>query len=152
MTREQIGAEKVALQKALLYYESIHGRPVSRPPPPLRYIQRSLISLPAASTHRQQILFTALLCPGTEPGRHTQCLNPIAVIVWSNPGQYCCVSVGAVDLSVISLPLHAALPRWFVFNDLHALRSCCRPIWVSCRSCFMSVLRGVESTGTTETN
>lgn len=28
MTREQIGAEKVALQKALLYYESIHGRPV----------------------------------------------------------------------------------------------------------------------------
>lgn len=29
MTREQIGAEKVALQKALLYYESIHGRPVS---------------------------------------------------------------------------------------------------------------------------
>lgn len=34
MTREQIGAEKVALQKALLYYESIHGRPVSHPPPP----------------------------------------------------------------------------------------------------------------------
>ncbi|XP_032394736.1 protein FAM13A isoform X7 [Etheostoma spectabile] len=30
MTREQIGAEKVALQKALLYYESIHGRPVSK--------------------------------------------------------------------------------------------------------------------------
>lgn len=30
MTREQIGAEKVALQKGLLYYESIHGRPVSR--------------------------------------------------------------------------------------------------------------------------
>uniref|UniRef100_A0A3B3T0I0 Family with sequence similarity 13 member A n=1 Tax=Paramormyrops kingsleyae TaxID=1676925 RepID=A0A3B3T0I0_9TELE len=29
MTREQIGAEKVALQKALLYYESIHGRPVT---------------------------------------------------------------------------------------------------------------------------
>lgn len=29
MTREQIAAEKVALQKALLYYESIHGRPVS---------------------------------------------------------------------------------------------------------------------------
>lgn len=29
MTREQIGAEKVALQKALLYYEGIHGRPVS---------------------------------------------------------------------------------------------------------------------------
>lgn len=28
MTREQIAAEKVALQKALLYYESIHGRPV----------------------------------------------------------------------------------------------------------------------------
>ncbi|XP_039469285.1 protein FAM13A isoform X1 [Oreochromis aureus] len=27
MTREQIAAEKVALQKALLYYESIHGRP-----------------------------------------------------------------------------------------------------------------------------
>lgn len=35
MTREQIAAEKVALQKALLHYESIHGRPVSRPPPPL---------------------------------------------------------------------------------------------------------------------
>lgn len=35
MTREQIGAEKVALQKALLHYESIHGRPVSRNPPPL---------------------------------------------------------------------------------------------------------------------
>nr|XP_029500533.1 protein FAM13A-like [Oncorhynchus nerka] len=41
MTREQIGAEKVALQKALLYYEGIHGRPVSvlstvpfLPPPP----------------------------------------------------------------------------------------------------------------------
>lgn len=31
MTREQIGVEKVALQKALLYYESIHGRPVSHP-------------------------------------------------------------------------------------------------------------------------
>ncbi|KAL4640443.1 protein FAM13A-like [Arapaima gigas] len=29
MTREQISAEKVALQKALLYYESIHGRPVT---------------------------------------------------------------------------------------------------------------------------
>lgn len=32
MTREQIGAEKVALQKALLHYESIHGRPVSHHP------------------------------------------------------------------------------------------------------------------------
>ncbi|XP_040411859.1 protein FAM13A isoform X7 [Cygnus olor] len=30
MTRDQIGAEKVALQKALLYYESIHGRPVTK--------------------------------------------------------------------------------------------------------------------------
>ncbi|XP_039606096.1 protein FAM13A isoform X2 [Polypterus senegalus] len=30
MTREQIAAEKVALQKALLYYESIHGRPVMK--------------------------------------------------------------------------------------------------------------------------
>ncbi|XP_062244128.1 protein FAM13A isoform X2 [Platichthys flesus] len=30
MTREQIGAEKVALQKALLHYESIHGRPVTK--------------------------------------------------------------------------------------------------------------------------
>ncbi|XP_055364006.1 protein FAM13A [Betta splendens] len=30
MTREQIGAEKVALQKALLYYENIHGRPVTK--------------------------------------------------------------------------------------------------------------------------
>ncbi|KAK2542878.1 Fam13a [Columba livia] len=29
MTRDQIAAEKVALQKALLYYESIHGRPGS---------------------------------------------------------------------------------------------------------------------------
>ncbi|XP_040892101.1 protein FAM13A isoform X4 [Toxotes jaculatrix] len=30
MTREQIAAEKVALQKTLLYYESIHGRPVTK--------------------------------------------------------------------------------------------------------------------------
>lgn len=30
MTREQIGAEKVALQKALLYYEGIHGRPITK--------------------------------------------------------------------------------------------------------------------------
>uniref|UniRef100_H3D0E9 Family with sequence similarity 13 member A n=1 Tax=Tetraodon nigroviridis TaxID=99883 RepID=H3D0E9_TETNG len=30
MTREQIGEEKVALQKGLLYYESIHGRPVTK--------------------------------------------------------------------------------------------------------------------------
>ncbi|XP_053712965.1 protein FAM13A isoform X1 [Synchiropus splendidus] len=30
MTREQISAEKVALQKSLLYYESIHGRPVTK--------------------------------------------------------------------------------------------------------------------------
>ncbi|XP_069024241.1 protein FAM13A isoform X1 [Embiotoca jacksoni] len=30
MTREQISAEKVALQKALLYYESIHCRPVTK--------------------------------------------------------------------------------------------------------------------------
>ncbi|KAG8014709.1 Protein FAM13A, partial [Nibea albiflora] len=30
MTREQIGAEKIALQKTLLYYESIHGRPVTK--------------------------------------------------------------------------------------------------------------------------
>ncbi|XP_056619255.1 protein FAM13A isoform X3 [Triplophysa dalaica] len=30
MTREQISAEKVALQKALLHYESIHGRPVTK--------------------------------------------------------------------------------------------------------------------------
>ncbi|KAF7667583.1 hypothetical protein LDENG_00055500 [Lucifuga dentata] len=30
MTREQIGSEKVALQKALLYYESIHGRPATK--------------------------------------------------------------------------------------------------------------------------
>lgn len=34
MTREQIGQEKVALQKGLLYYESIHGRPVSQRPLP----------------------------------------------------------------------------------------------------------------------
>ncbi|XP_039542921.1 protein FAM13A isoform X2 [Pimephales promelas] len=30
MTREQIGTEKVALQKALLYYENIHGRPITK--------------------------------------------------------------------------------------------------------------------------
>ncbi|KAM4595065.1 protein FAM13A [Fundulus diaphanus] len=30
MTREQIGAEKVAMQKGLLHYESIHGRPVTK--------------------------------------------------------------------------------------------------------------------------
>ncbi|XP_043826569.1 protein FAM13A [Dromiciops gliroides] len=30
MTREQIAAEKVALQKSLLYYESIHGRPITK--------------------------------------------------------------------------------------------------------------------------
>ncbi|XP_033827822.2 protein FAM13A isoform X3 [Periophthalmus magnuspinnatus] len=30
MTREQIAAEKVALQKALFYYENIHGRPVTK--------------------------------------------------------------------------------------------------------------------------
>ncbi|XP_027491910.1 protein FAM13A isoform X7 [Corapipo altera] len=30
MTRDQIAAEKVALQKALLYYEGIHGRPVTK--------------------------------------------------------------------------------------------------------------------------
>ncbi|XP_046315188.1 protein FAM13A isoform X3 [Marmota monax] len=30
MTKEQIANEKVALQKALLYYESIHGRPVTK--------------------------------------------------------------------------------------------------------------------------
>ncbi|XP_053477978.1 protein FAM13A isoform X2 [Ictalurus furcatus] len=30
MTREQIGAEKVALQKALLHYEGIHGRPITK--------------------------------------------------------------------------------------------------------------------------
>ncbi|XP_066488215.1 protein FAM13A isoform X3 [Tiliqua scincoides] len=30
MTRDQIAAEKVALQKSLLYYESIHGRPVTK--------------------------------------------------------------------------------------------------------------------------
>ncbi|XP_008109247.1 protein FAM13A isoform X1 [Anolis carolinensis] len=30
MTRDQIAAEKVALQKSLLYYESIHGRPITK--------------------------------------------------------------------------------------------------------------------------
>ncbi|KAM4807525.1 protein FAM13A-like [Rhinophrynus dorsalis] len=30
MTRDQLAAEKVSLQKALLYYESIHGRPVTK--------------------------------------------------------------------------------------------------------------------------
>ncbi|XP_075421868.1 protein FAM13A isoform X4 [Ascaphus truei] len=30
MTRDQIAAEKVSLQKALLYYESVHGRPVTK--------------------------------------------------------------------------------------------------------------------------
>ncbi|XP_078385280.1 protein FAM13A [Cetorhinus maximus] len=30
MTREEIASEKVALQKGLLYYESIHGRPVTK--------------------------------------------------------------------------------------------------------------------------
>ena len=30
MTKDQIANEKVALQKALLYYESIHGRPVRK--------------------------------------------------------------------------------------------------------------------------
>lgn len=30
MTKDQIANEKVALQKALLYYESIHGRPVCK--------------------------------------------------------------------------------------------------------------------------
>lgn len=32
MTKDQIANEKVALQKALLYYESIHGRPVCDAP------------------------------------------------------------------------------------------------------------------------
>ncbi|XP_063773228.1 protein FAM13A isoform X2 [Pseudophryne corroboree] len=30
MTRDQIAAEKVSLQKALLYYESVHGRPITK--------------------------------------------------------------------------------------------------------------------------
>ncbi|XP_077332624.1 protein FAM13A isoform X2 [Lithobates pipiens] len=30
MTRDQIATEKVSLQKALLYYESVHGRPVTK--------------------------------------------------------------------------------------------------------------------------
>ncbi|XP_053317574.1 protein FAM13A isoform X2 [Spea bombifrons] len=30
MTRDQIAAEKVSLQKALLFYESVHGRPVTK--------------------------------------------------------------------------------------------------------------------------
>ncbi|KAG8134396.1 hypothetical protein E2320_007526 [Naja naja] len=30
MTRDEIASEKVALQKSLLYYESIHGRPVTK--------------------------------------------------------------------------------------------------------------------------
>ncbi|KAM4708836.1 protein FAM13A-like isoform 2-T2 [Discoglossus pictus] len=30
MTREQISSEKVSLQKALLYYESVHGRPITK--------------------------------------------------------------------------------------------------------------------------
>ncbi|XP_073494166.1 protein FAM13A isoform X3 [Phyllobates terribilis] len=30
MTRDQLAAEKVSLQKALLYYESIHGRPITK--------------------------------------------------------------------------------------------------------------------------
>ncbi|XP_077133213.1 protein FAM13A isoform X5 [Ranitomeya variabilis] len=30
MTRDQLAAEKVSLQKALLYYESVHGRPITK--------------------------------------------------------------------------------------------------------------------------
>lgn len=42
--------------------------------------------LPAVSTRKEEILFTALLCPRAEPGRHARCLNPIAIIVRPNPG------------------------------------------------------------------
>lgn len=48
MTRDQIGLEKVALQKALLYYESIHGRPVSPPPHVNKPVLTSRLSSPAS--------------------------------------------------------------------------------------------------------
>lgn len=65
MTREQIGAEKIALQKSLLYYESIHGRPVSRPPSDKQTFSGSLYCvsdlLPAVSAQTENLVYSSIM-------------------------------------------------------------------------------------------
>uniref|UniRef100_A0A3P8T0I7 Family with sequence similarity 13 member A n=1 Tax=Amphiprion percula TaxID=161767 RepID=A0A3P8T0I7_AMPPE len=72
MTREQIGGEKVALQKALLYYESIHGRPVTK--------SERQIMKPLYDRYRlvKQILCRASTIPGSPSSkRRGPLLQPI---------------------------------------------------------------------------
>ncbi|KAM3864805.1 protein FAM13A [Diretmus argenteus] len=74
MTREQIGAEKVALQKALLHYESIHGRPVTK--------SERQIMKPLYDRYRlvKQILCRASTIPvigSPSSKRRSPCLQPI---------------------------------------------------------------------------
>ncbi|XP_078532236.1 protein FAM13A isoform X2 [Lissotriton helveticus] len=60
LTRDEIASEKVALQKALLYYESIHGRPVTK-------IERQAMK-PLYDRYRlvKQILYRASTIPVIE--------------------------------------------------------------------------------------
>lgn len=43
MTKEQLSCEKTVLQKNLLHYEGLHGRPVSLQPPSPRAITQPLL-------------------------------------------------------------------------------------------------------------
>ncbi|XP_069486846.1 protein FAM13A isoform X3 [Ambystoma mexicanum] len=60
MTREEIASEKVSLQKSLLYYESVHGRPVTK-------IERQVMK-PLYDRYRlvKQILYRASTIPVIE--------------------------------------------------------------------------------------
>uniref|UniRef100_A0A5G2R7S0 Family with sequence similarity 13 member A n=1 Tax=Sus scrofa TaxID=9823 RepID=A0A5G2R7S0_PIG len=73
MTKDQIANEKVALQKALLYYESIHGRPVSK--------NERQIMKPLYDRYRlvKQILSRASTVPiiGPSSKRRSPLLQPI---------------------------------------------------------------------------
>ncbi|XP_034043936.1 protein FAM13A isoform X1 [Thalassophryne amazonica] len=74
MTREHIGAEKLALQKSLLYYESIHGRPVTK--------NERLIMKPLYDRYRliKQILCRATIIPvigSPSSKRRSPALQPI---------------------------------------------------------------------------
>ncbi|KAM8939403.1 protein FAM13A [Pelodytes ibericus] len=74
MTRDQIAAEKVSIQKALLFYESVHGRPVTR--------NERLVMKPLYDRYRlfKQILYRANTIPvigSPSSKRRSPLLQPI---------------------------------------------------------------------------
>lgn len=152
MTREQIGAEKVALQKALLYYESIHGRPVSHllpHTPPVRTVH--LISCQTFGLKRRGSCLLAQLDPDCKSrGMMSRAISlPSVCLVAETEAMAAYLVLGFQTLLEMNCAISSVLVLLYmrkcscslchlhpsshcVVNDLPALKSCCRPDWVSC--------------------